>query len=382
MPLRCLALKKRSPKKYEQYKSLESHIEDRKGTYQYSENQKNVVEMLRGYFMLLTFDPDEIDNSERGIHTALGICDTNALDINLQDSTIQGLYPNFAMLEHSCTPNTKHTYINGRKVVLKAAVDIKEGEHLSTMYTHVLWGTYARREHLKNIKYFMCQCPRCSDPTELGTHFSALRCPRCPPGFLLPAAPLDELADWICNDCNFTMPADDARAVTVGLGSAVEQALMQPTTDLLEAIIEKNAKDIVHPNHFHLFVVRHTLLQMYGRDPTTQDDESMQKKEKLCQEFLKICTALDPGMARLAPFAGVALYEYHLAVLSRARGVGSAQQVDQAILKKDLETAESLLQQCIKVLADEPEDQPEGQLYKVAQQNLLELKQWEATVIE
>lgn len=44
------------------------------------------------------------------------------------------------------------------------------------MYTHMLWTTQARKEHLLNTKYFSCQCPRCADPTELGTHISALRC--------------------------------------------------------------------------------------------------------------------------------------------------------------------------------------------------------------
>jgi hypothetical protein len=50
------------------------------------------------------------------------------------------------------------------------------GEHIATMYTHALWGTQARREHLTATKYFSCRCKRCSDPTELGTNTSGLRC--------------------------------------------------------------------------------------------------------------------------------------------------------------------------------------------------------------
>jgi hypothetical protein len=44
------------------------------------------------------------------------------------------------------------------------------------MYTHALWGTQARREHLTATKYFTCRCERCSDPTELGTYISGIRC--------------------------------------------------------------------------------------------------------------------------------------------------------------------------------------------------------------
>ncbi|XP_045617553.2 enolase-phosphatase E1 isoform X2 [Procambarus clarkii] len=379
-PLRCLALKKKSPKKYEQLLSLESHYEDRKGTHLHQENQKSIVNFLRNYFFIQEFPIEDIDSSEKSIHTITGIIDVNALEIRLKESEVLGLYPTFAMLEHSCTPNTKHAFAKDRQVVVKAAVDIKRGEHISTMYTHILWGTAARRDHLKHSKYFMCTCFRCSDPTELGTHFSALRCKQCTNGFILSAAPLDELATWICTSCNATVAADEVTEINLKLGEEIEAALAMPVLGTLEKLVQRHAKTTVHPNHFHLFAARHTVLQMYGRDPSSVGQESMKKKEKMCQDFLKVCTALDPGMARLAPYAGVALYEYHLAVLARARQEPDAKHVDSVALKKDVETAKALLQQCIRVLQDEPKDQPEGQLCHVAQQNLAELRQWEATL--
>lgn len=360
--------------------SLESHYEDRKGTHLFQENQKSVVNFLRNYFFLNQFPSEDIDSSEKSIHTITGIIDVNALEVRLEGGDVLGLYPIFAMLEHSCTPNTKHTFTKDRQVVLRASVDIRRGEHISTMYTHVLWGTAARRDHLKHSKYFMCTCPRCSDPTELGTHFSALRCRRCKSGFMLSAAPLDQLASWICTSCNATLTAEEVMEANLQLGEEVETVLARPSVAGLEEMIQRHTSTSVHPNHYHLFATRHTLLQLYGRDPTAADQASMKKKEKLCQDFLKVCTALDPGMSRLAPYAGVALYEYHLAVLSRARQDPDAAIVDSAALKKDVETAKALLQQCIRVLQDEPEHQPEGQLCRVATQNLAELRQWEATL--
>jgi len=50
------------------------------------------------------------------------------------------------------------------------------GEHITTMYTNALWGTRERRAHLLSTKYFKCNCKRCSDATELGTHFSTIVC--------------------------------------------------------------------------------------------------------------------------------------------------------------------------------------------------------------
>ncbi|KAF2367824.1 Zinc finger MYND-type [Trinorchestia longiramus] len=376
--LRGLALKKKSPKKYEELLSLESHFNDRKGTHIYNENQKRVVNMLRNYFMLVDFPPEEIDASEGSIHQMTGIIDTNAVDIPLADSEIVGIYPTFSMLEHSCTPNTKYRVSPSYQLTLKAAVNIKEGEHLSTIDTHILWGTAARRDHLKSTRFFMCTCRRCADPTELGTNFSALRCIKCPLGFLMSAAPLDQLADWICTSCNATITADRANEITLELGEAVEKILATGKVKEIEDLIEKSSSTVVHPNHFHLFAARHSLLQMLGRESPGLNEEAVKKKEKLCQEFLKTCTAIDPGMCKLASYVGVALYEYHLAVLARTREGPADRQVDKAALKKDLDTAKALLQQCIKVLQEEPPELPEGQLRLLAEQNLQELNKWES----
>ena len=369
-------MKKKSPKKYSELINLESHFEDRKGTEVYNTNQKRVVNMLRNYFMLIDFPPETIDVSEGSMHQMTGIIDVNSIDIPLRETEISAIYPTYSLLEHSCTPNIKYKILPSRQIIVKAAVDIKQGEHLSAIYTHMLWGTAARREHLISTKYFLCTCRRCADPTELGTNFSALRCTKCPTGFLMSAAPLDESTVWVCHSCGTTISAEKAKEITIQLGEETEEILLNPTANALEKFIEKASSTIVHPNHFHLFAAKHSLLQLLGRDTTTLDQELMKRKEKFCQEFLKTCTALDPGMCKLATFAGVALYEYHLAVLARARTGPIDQQVDKAALKKDLDTAKALLQQCIKVLQDESDEKPETQLRYIAQENLVELNQW------
>lgn len=50
-------------------------------------------------------------------------------------------------------------------------------------------GTEQRQDHLKSGKYFTCHCKRCSDPTELGTHFRTLNCNKCEPGLIYSADP-------------------------------------------------------------------------------------------------------------------------------------------------------------------------------------------------
>ena len=48
------------------------------------------------------------------------------------------------------------------------------------MYSDPMWATANRQNHLYETKYFRCKCPRCTDPTELGTEFSFIKCQTCP----------------------------------------------------------------------------------------------------------------------------------------------------------------------------------------------------------
>lgn len=55
---------------------------------------------------------------------------------------------------------------------------------------------------------FECDCLRCSDPTECSTFMSALRCPKCPIGVMLPIQPLDHNeTEWQCSPCSYQLNA-------------------------------------------------------------------------------------------------------------------------------------------------------------------------------
>lgn len=53
-------------------------------------------------------------------------------------------------------------------------------------------------------KLFWCCCERCSDPYELGTDCSALKCESCPSGLLRSSNPLKQDADWRYEDKFYT----------------------------------------------------------------------------------------------------------------------------------------------------------------------------------
>jgi hypothetical protein len=62
---------------------------------------------------------------------------------------------------------------------------------------------------------FTCKCARCSDPSELGSFLSAIKCQsdQCEFGFLLPSDSLDPDSEWICtkSEQHQKVPADNIR---------------------------------------------------------------------------------------------------------------------------------------------------------------------------
>lgn len=68
---------------------------------------------------------------------------------------------------------------------MRTTLKIPPGGELYGSYTHSLLPTMLRREHLLEGKHFACACARCSDPTELGTHMSSLKCNKCDNGIVL-----------------------------------------------------------------------------------------------------------------------------------------------------------------------------------------------------
>lgn len=248
------------------------------------------------------------DISSDTIHQLCGIIDVNSLEIN-QDAEVSALYPTAYLMEHNCVCNTIHTFDGQEeqfKITVRASVPIKKGEHITTMYTHALWGTQARREHLKETKYFTCQCKRCCDPTELGTNLSALRClgtEETPCGGVqLPIDPLKEDTEWTCNKCPAKLDNNEVSYLINQIGEEVDYIqLGNPTVIELDGLLSK-LLNFLHPNHYHCYAIKHSLVQLYGYQqgymPNQISDELLKKKSTICRELLEVTRIIDPGNAR------------------------------------------------------------------------------------
>ncbi|XP_069699805.1 SET domain-containing protein SmydA-8-like isoform X2 [Periplaneta americana] len=353
-PLRCLLLKKRDPSKYERLLKLQSHLEERKDTTLYNIFKNNIVGFLRDGLAMTEF-------SEETILRVTAILDTNSFEIRHSegDVKIRGLYPKAAMLSHDCKPNTKHVFKGSKHVLeLVSTVPIRKGDIISTTYTQTLWGTLARRAHLKQSKCFDCTCARCSDPTEFETYLGSINCSQCRKSAtrseskILSTDPLDPAAPWKCDVCSHTIPG---RQMSWG-NDAIRQEITlldKSKPENLEGFLEKY-KDALHQKNWHMLEVKYALSQMYGNIPgyllSELSSRQLERKINLCTELLEIADVLDPGASRIR---GLLLYDLQAAMVVQAKRDLAEDKVTKSAAQDIMVESMTLLQQAAEILKTE-----------------------------
>ncbi|XP_069699600.1 SET domain-containing protein SmydA-8 [Periplaneta americana] len=376
-PLRLLLAKESNPERWEsEVKLMEAHNDDRRDSPIWENNQINVVDYLRKVCKLA----DRFD--EELIHTACGILEVNSFEVRCPNgSAVQGLYPQTAILSHSCVPNTSHCIINveDNRLILRTTVKVERGTELHTTYTHTLNPTLLRREHLKQCKYFDCSCARCADPTELGTHMSSLKCNKCDPGLILSSNPLDPMAQWKCTHCEFCTPGLAVRRVFSVIQNDLDQLeYLEPNGEAVEQreALWKKYRSVLHPKNAFLILLRCSLSQLYGRAEgyTMEDlpDILLERKVELCKDILSVADVIEPGLSRLR---GMTLYELHAPVMLFARSQWRYKEIDDKKLRVRLEEAEKYLKEAVDILKHEHPSTPEGMISAVGEQSIQQLRE-------
>ncbi|XP_015595619.1 protein msta [Cephus cinctus] len=336
LPLRILLLRPFDQKRWKTLIKLQSHEDSRgSGTEAYEEVKKLADQMSP----LLSLDPE----SKKILPKVCGIIDVNALETNPPEGTV-ALYKTACLLEHSCVANTKHSFnleINGKpSIKVEAATSVKKGDHLSINYTHALWSTRARRDHLYATKYFLCDCKRCADPTELGSHLGTLKC-SCENGWVLPKDPLNQDTDWSCDKCLCVLSSAEVLEITYKLEQEVEDALAIASKEVLGNILTR-LELLLHPGHQHCISIAHSLIQLLSpEDP---------RKSELCKRIINTTSIIDPHGVRLGLYTAVALRE-----LATCPG----------------ENKTDLLVKAIRLLYNEPANSPGQKLSSLMEQQLI-----------
>ncbi|KAG0712785.1 SET domain-containing protein SmydA-8, isoform A [Chionoecetes opilio] len=311
-PLRCLWLRDNDAPGWAALSLMEAHQGHRRATNVHEMNQVNVVNFMKQYLKVTAFEEEEI-------HRICGIIDVNGFEI--PGPNILGLYGKACLLEHQCVPNTMRTFDSNFNLVIRAAVKIPKGHHISTSYTDPMWGTANRQLHLTTTKYFKCSCARCLDPTELGTHLSSLKCSQCSEGLVLPSpSPLNPEV-WACNSCQATQTTDHVEQFLKQLGEKLVM-LKENSLGISESFL-KSTSSRLSENHYYRSDVKLALAQMYGRgggnsqqQPDLKDlpKDLLERKENLCREVLELADLFSPGESRLR-----ALLLYELQATCRER---------------------------------------------------------------
>ena len=217
----------------------------------YDRDRAAMVRVFRQFFAL----PKE-DYSDDEILHICGILFVNAHELPVTFTPTQAIYKNASLVEHSCINNASKHFDMNTNVQIRAAVHIRKGDHISIMYSDPMWGTANRQQHLQETKYFTCTCQRCSDPTELGTEFSSLRCPNSCTGYLSAVSPTASDDDgssslWECNVCKKSEVAGGyVDKVIRSIGEELVR-LERGVPEACQNFIKKHSQNL-HPNHYYL----------------------------------------------------------------------------------------------------------------------------------
>lgn len=222
-----------------------------------SPNQLDEIQMLSEEF-------DRFDASaKKFLFQTSAILNTNTFKSSLMPETgpsnnspvyVRGVYPVSAMLNHSCTPNTRCSFDDELVMCVRATQPIKEGDQIFTSYCKSLVGTPLRRILLKQTKQFLCGCIRCRDPTEFSTNLSALNCidDSCG-GILLPCEPLKINGDWLCTKCRFVHTPRKVFMMQQMISDLVATKIKCETVDnLIRFVEEKLAQNLPATNQVSL----------------------------------------------------------------------------------------------------------------------------------
>ncbi|KAH1026295.1 SET domain-containing protein SmydA-8 [Dendroctonus ponderosae] len=365
--LRCLYQKQHNSLVWSKLIGLESHCEQRQAMSSYRNEQAMATEVLQTFFKLDSFTMEEIMK-------IIGVIMVNSHEVPLSEPPYLAIFEKSSMLEHNCRSNCTKSFTEAGEILIVSGVPIKKGEHLSICYADPLWNTARRRAFLYETKYFWCSCPRCLDPSEFGTYFSAVRCQNgdCS-GCLLPAGFLDinDSSKWACNKCTSSV----SNLLVSVLLNKIETELLQLDDRNVEAhrsFIKKLGR-ILPPKSCYLSEAKLQLIQLVGSlDQKGLSDMELDLRRMFCTELAELTEIMIPSEKRVR---GTVLFQLHACLAELARRM-SSMGLDRKRAHSTLQKSKIHLEECIELLKFEPLVLPEGKIYQQAQKNLLDMKRF------
>nr|CAD7202770.1 unnamed protein product [Timema douglasi] len=124
------------------------------------------------------------------------------------------------------------------------------------------------------------------------------------------------------------------------------------------------------PHHSLILELKQNLIAVY-RNTNQPNNKILAKKINLCLDIIPILRRLEPGISRLL---GISLYELHTATSAIANKQFRNGKTKEPELLKMLQESEGYLREAVAHLIYEPRNTHEGQLAKMALQDLRDLR--------
>ncbi|XP_050091756.1 SET domain-containing protein SmydA-8-like isoform X2 [Anopheles aquasalis] len=331
LTLRCMLLATVDPTRYRGIQEMDPLNAVRQNIPKlWKRNQKEIVSRIRDDWGFSEF-------SEQELHTICGVIEVNAFEVGQEPVKARALFPEAYLLMHDCTPNTGHT---------------------DALRTHALTGTWKRRQHLIEEKFFWCRCARCRDPTEFGTNCGALKCSKCHRGCLLPVNPLEQESEWRCTLCPSAVSAQTIVVLLEQLSKKLDAIDGNDVAGYEQFLQAYGA--VLHDNHYLMLSAKHSLCELYGKINgyliPELSPEQLKRKETVCRDLLEVIDQLEPGLSRLR---GTIMYELHVPLMIEAGQLFQGGSIQRAELRRRLKEVQRLLRESERILALEPEGSPE-----------------------
>jgi len=364
-PLRLIALKFGKQDKFNDCLSMVDNLEVIKTKSSWEQLERDVIQPL------VSLGLEGID--VQIVEHMVGVVLSNSFEVVSNGCMLFGLFYQPALMNHHCVANTRLMMDNTQKITVLASVNIKKGQQIKNNYGRAMDPSHTRRSLLLENKFFLCQCSRCSDPSELGTHISDVLCTQCK-GLAVAVEPLSLTTDYCCVKCNISLKGNVVRELVEGL----QQQLDSLDKNDMKAVLTfmEKCKAVLYRDHGILTECKQIVISGIGRLPGYSMEQLGEKEHRtkvtLCREVLNVLDKVDPGISL---GRGLIMFELHSSLVSLGNMEFEKRQVPPQLLSCLLE-ADKYLKEAGSILQYEPSNSPYGHLAASIRANMVELSQY------
>ena len=262
-PLRILNLRKSNPAKYKDALELSDNLESLKQNDNWSYYVKHIIDPIT------ELNLESVTRED--VEKIVGIVMTNSFETS-GSAGIIAVFSEPAMMNHSCVANTRLVLEGDRRLKVVAALRIKKGSAVRNNYARAIDTNWTRRVNLMENKCFLCECPRCRDPAELGSHVSSVVCGDCEAagqsGHLLPRVTDNMRTDWVCSVCGVVRDYHQVAQTLRTVRTEVDN-LNKTDVSSLKALVKALSRKL-HRNHSIMIELKQLLVSGRFIQPTHQ----------------------------------------------------------------------------------------------------------------